>query len=475
MLQIFINLVRVKLIAIFVGVSGMGEFALFNSTLNTINFIVGLGLSYSATRLISQNKDFAVDTINKIYKIVSYWLILPSIVGTIFLILFSRYLSTFYFHNNSKAISIALLSATVSFTAYAGRNNIFLQGMGKYKDLALSSLVGSILGLLISIPLFYFLKLNAVVPSIIFSSALAYFCSKYYFSKSIEISKYSIKIIDVYNEGKDMVFLGLVMMAASLFGSLVTNLVNIYITHNGSLTDLGLYNAGYNISIQYVALIFTAMSTEFFPRLSSVSHDEIKVSDMVNQQTEIALLILLPILTIMVISSPLIIKFVLSNDFKLVIPFIRIISFSLIFQALAYTISNIPIAKGEKQTFFIYNSILPGISAVMLLILGYKYFGLLGIAIGIVGVNFLHFICMFIVCNHKYNFKMSSNVKLFSIITFVILIMTNVALLNFQSFKLYLTISLLLIFSIFFSLFHLNKLLELNELWKKYIFNNLKK
>ncbi len=468
-MQILINLFRVKLIATFVGATGMGEFALFNSTLNTVNFLVGLGLSYSATRLISQNQDNADKSINRIYKIVTYWLIIPSLVGTFFMILFSRYLSNFYFHNYSKTISIALLSITISFTAYAGRNNMFLQGMGKFKDLALSSLFGAIFGLVVSIPLFYFFKINAVVPSIILSSLITFFCSKYFFSRSIKISNVSMKFNEIYFEGKEMVILGLVMMVASLFGSLVTNLVNIYITHYGSIFDLGLYNAGYNISIQYVALIFTAMSTEFFPRLSSVSYDNEKVTIMVNQQTEIALLILLPILSIMVITAPLIIKFVLSNDFKLVVPFIRVISFSLIFQALAYTISNIPIVKGEKKIFFIFNSLIPGISATLLLIIGYKYFGLLGIAVGIVLVNFIHFICMYLVCRRKYKFKVSKNVFNYSLITFAVLSLTTMAVFYLEALNYYLTIFSLISFAILFSLHHLNKLLELNEIWRKLI------
>lgn len=278
-----------------------------------------------------------------------------------------------------------------------------------------------------------------------------------------------MQFTEIYFEGKEMVILGLVMTAASLFGSLVTNLVNIYITRYGSIFDLGLYNAGYNISVQYVALIFTAMSTEFFPRLSSVSNDNEKVSIMVNQQTEIALLILLPILSIMVVTAPLLIKFVLSNDFKLVVPFIRIISFSLIFQALAYTISNIPIVKGEKKIFFIFNSLIPGISATLFLIVGYKYFGLLGIAVGIVFVNFIHFICMYLVCRKKYKYMVSKNVFNYTIITFAVLSFTTMSVFYLESLNYYLTIFSLITFAILFSLHHLNKLLELSEIWKKLI------
>jgi O-antigen/teichoic acid export membrane protein len=69
------------LIALFVGVVGMGEFALFNSTLNTLNFLVGLGLSYSATKEIAQNHTLGNNYLSKLFKIVTYWLLIPSILG----------------------------------------------------------------------------------------------------------------------------------------------------------------------------------------------------------------------------------------------------------------------------------------------------------------------------------------------------------------------------------------------------------
>jgi O-antigen/teichoic acid export membrane protein len=453
------------LIALFVGVVGMGEFALFNSTLNTLNFLVGLGLSYSATKEIAQNHTLGNNYLSKLFKIVTYWLLIPSILGTVCMILFSRYLSSFYFHSYSKSISISLLSISIIFTAYAGRNNMFLQGMGKFKELALSSLLGSVFGLFFSIPLFYYLKIEAVVPSIILSSIVAFFSSKFFFSRSIHILNIYISLKDIYFEGKGMVVLGMVMMAASLLGSLVTNVINLYITNYGTLSDLGLYNAGYNISIQYVALIFSAMTTEFFPRLSSVAFDNNKVSKMVNQQTEIAILILLPILSIMVFSAPLIIKFILSNDFKPVIPFIRVISFSLIFQALAYTISNIPIVKGDKKIFFVFNSFVPGVSAVIFLIFGYRFFGLLGVAFGIVFVNLLHFAIMYIVCYRRYKFVLSKNVLNFSAVTFLILILTNVSVYYLQSLQFYFALVVLILIALFYSIKNLNKLLELNEIW----------
>ena len=74
-----------------------------------------------------------------------------------------------------------------------------------------------------------------------------------------------------------MIKLGLVMVLASIVGSIVKNFINIFIINFGSISDLGFYNAGHTIALSYVGMIFTAMSYEYFPRLSRISEDNKKV------------------------------------------------------------------------------------------------------------------------------------------------------------------------------------------------------
>ena len=41
----------------------------------------------------------------------------------------------------------------------------------------------------------------------------------------------------------------------------------------GSEADVGMYSAGYLLTVTYASIIFTAMETDFFPRLSAVNND----------------------------------------------------------------------------------------------------------------------------------------------------------------------------------------------------------
>jgi O-antigen/teichoic acid export membrane protein len=81
-----------------------------------------------------------------------------------------------------------------------------------------------------------------------------------------------------------------------------------------------------------------------------------------------------------------------------------------VFQALAYVISNIPMAMGSKKILFLYNSFLPGIISLIFSLLGYRLFGLMGLVYAFFVVNIFHFFTMYFVVRRKYNFLIQNNI-----------------------------------------------------------------
>ena len=98
-----------------------------------------------------------------------------------------------------------------------------------------------------------------------------------------------------------MVKLGFILSLSSLVAMASSYLIRIFISHAGSVDEVGFYNAGFAIINTYVGMVFTAMSTDYFPRLSGVAHDIGKTKSVINQQAEVAIPILAPILAVFLI------------------------------------------------------------------------------------------------------------------------------------------------------------------------------
>jgi O-antigen/teichoic acid export membrane protein len=73
--------------------------------------------------------------------------------------------------------------------------------------------------------------------------------------------------------------LGVLLTISGLLTLLSTYLIQIYVGKIGGLEEVGFYTAGFTLLNSYVNL-FTVMSTDYFPRLSSISDDNVKKVEM---------------------------------------------------------------------------------------------------------------------------------------------------------------------------------------------------
>ncbi len=461
--QIILNLVRGKIIALLLGASGMGVNSLLVSSITMINNISGLGLNFSAVREISKSSETGdINKISVTIKIFRRWLILTSALGSIIVICFSPALSHFAFKNQNYTWAFILLSVMLVFNTLTTGNTALLQGTRNLKSFAKLSLTGSLIALCISSPLYYFWGIKAIVPSLILASAVSYLFSVYYTSK-LKTTSVNVSTKKTISSGLEMVKLGITMMGATFIGSLVNYLVNTFICSYGSTADLGLYQAGMSITSQSVGLVFTAMSIDFFPRLAAISDDNFKIKKMVNQQGEITLLLATPVLILLALTAPLLIRILLSSEFMPITTFIRVLALGMAFKASSYSIGAISFAKGDKKTFFLLEGCYTNISTLLFNIVGYWLGGLIGLAYSFLFMHITYFLVINIVTAKLYRFSINKSLKKIFVTQTILITMVFVSFIVFSELYAYITSSFLAITSIYFSYKQLDKRIGISE------------
>ena len=104
------------------------------------------------------------------------------------------------------------------------------------------------------------------------------------------------------HKGSGMLRLGVAFTLAGVVGSGAEMFIRSFLNVTNSLDVVGLYNAGYMITITYAGLVFAAMESDYFPRLSAVNQDIEATNLMVNKQTEVSILMMAPLLTSLITS-----------------------------------------------------------------------------------------------------------------------------------------------------------------------------
>jgi O-antigen/teichoic acid export membrane protein len=204
-----------------------------------------------------------------------------------------------------------------------------------------------------------------------------------------------------------MLILGFIIGLSGLITLGASYIVRIFISNTGGVEQVGLYTAGFAIINSYVGLIFTAMGTDYYPRLSEVAHSNELCKQAINQQSEIALLILAPILMVFLVFIQWVIIILYSNKFIAVDELILWAALGMFFKAPSWSIGFILLAKGASKIFF-WNELIANIYLLGLNILGYHFLGLTGLGISFMVGYLLYLIQVFILSKIKYQFSFDS-------------------------------------------------------------------
>lgn len=468
--NIIIQIIRSKIIAVLLGPAGMGIMGLLNSTLSLITSFTNFGLSTSAVKEIaSAHSSGDTKRISQITNVFKQLVLVTGLLGTIITLIFSPLLSQITFGNKKYTIAFAWISIALLLTQLSSGQLVVLQGMRQLKQLAKANIFGSAFGLLITLPLYYFFGIDGIVPGIIGSSLAALLFSWIYAHKYL-VKSTKVSSSQLFKISKNMLQMGFMISMSGLLTAGASYIVRIFISRTGGLEQVGLYNAGFAIITSYVGLIFNAMATDYYPRLSEIAHDNLLCRQTINQQAEISILIISPVLIIFLTFINWVIILLYSKQFIAVNGMILWAALGMFFKAASWTIAFIFLAKGTSKLFF-WNELIVNIYLLGFNLLGYHLYGLSGLGLSFALTYFFYLIQVYIISKRK--FSISFDKEFFTIF----LIQFSLALLNFMAVKYlpqpypYIVGCFFIFVSVYYSYKELDKRLGL----KKYLYSYLKK
>jgi len=417
--NMLIAVVRSKFIAVFIGPDGMGIAALLNTTINLVSSFTTLGLETSAVKFLSQyHAEGDFEKLSRTVAVLKKIMWITGISGAVLLLCSAPLLSRIVFGTSAYTVSFLWISVALLLKQLSTCHLAILQGMHRLKILARVNLLGSFFGLIVSIPFYYYLKIASIVPTIIIASASVFIFS-YYYSSKIKLEKPIVPAKALYADGKGMIQLGLRMSLAAILTLFCSYMIQLYIGNNGGLSQVGFYNAGFTILNTYVGLVFTAMATDYFPRLSAVITNVSKSAAIVQQQSFTGILIITPIVVVFLAFSKWIVHLLFSENFSTIVPMVSIGILGMLFRVVSFSIGYMVLIKADAR-LFMTNAFGFNLLYFLLHIGGYYFYGLLGLGVAFTLHYFLHFVLLAILSFYKYNFALDKEfIKNFGICVFL--------------------------------------------------------
>ena len=410
-LVILIGMVRNKLIALLLGPQGMGLMALFNSTVRLISDTTGLGLGMSAVRELSRLYDEEHhEELKSRIELIRSWSLITACLGFVLCVVLSPLINHYTFSWGNHTLHFMLLAPIIALTALSAGELSILKATRKLRRLAEISIYGVLCALATSVPLYYIFGESAIVPSLIIIALSQFIITITY---SFHYYPYRVHFdSDTFSEAKPMLRLGISFLGAGIMGSGSDFIVRSFLNYEGSLDDVGLYNAGYMITMTYAGVIFSAMETDYFPRLSSVNNNVEECNLLVNRQLEVSLLLISPLLILLMSILPIALPLLYSDAFLAVLPMVKVAIFAMFMRSLELPVAYITLSRGDSKAFFLLETTYY-LLFIMMFWLGYKYAYLFGIGLGLVVTGLLFNIILYAFAYQKYSFCISKRMLLY--------------------------------------------------------------
>jgi len=375
--NILLGIIRTKVIAVVLGPSGMGLFGMYNSIADLARSIAGMGLGSSGVREIAQASATGDDQrIARTTALVLRVAVICAAVGAAALAALCLPVAWVSFGAPDHAWDIALLALAVFCGTIGAAQIALIQGMRRIADLARASILGGVGGTVATIPIIYFLGQRGVVPALVAVSLIGLGLTTYYL-RQIPIAKVRFTWQEISTEARDLLKLGLVFMASGLMALGTAYLVRIIVTRGLGLVDAGFYQAAWALGGLYIGMILQAMGADFFPRLSAVIQDRAEGNRLVNEQTEVSLLMAGPgVLATLAFAEP-VIRLFYTTDFAPAVPLLRWICLGMFLRVVSWPMGFILIARGARKAFF-WSEVASCLLQLMLVWVGIKWFGLAG-------------------------------------------------------------------------------------------------
>ena len=402
-----IAIVKNKLVAILIGPEGMGLLGIFNSTIQMIQTGAGLGINQSAVRDVSEARSSEnKERMSRIIKVTNRVVIFTGLLGCFITLILSHYLSIWTLGNAAYTVSYCILAIVVALNIINEGKQALLKGVRHMRALAYASMIGTLVGLVTAVPLYYFFGKEGIVPELLIASLLALIVSQYFVNK-IPVHNLDLSLKETIIESKPMVIMGVALMFVSLLGTITVFAVNAYIRSKGGLSDVGYFSAGSYILHGYFSVIITALMTDYYPRIASVNKDNTKLQDELNKQSMVSIVLCCPLIVLFIAMMPQFVHILYSVEFLPTLDYLHFGIYWTVITICSNQVDMILVAKGNTKVFMTIAVIVRVVQLLLCIVL-YNLFGLIGLGISYALLGILHMTIMTFVVNKLYGIRFTS-------------------------------------------------------------------
>jgi len=369
---IIFGILRNKILAVWFGPSGVGLAGLYSSVTSLVGTVTGLGIPMGGVRQIAdalgKNDQRRVGVTVLTLKTVTW---ISGLIGMCAIIAFASPIARLTFSETADSPwhlahvwGLRLVAIVVLLEGIGAKQKAVLQGMRRIKEISACQVLGAVGGTAAAVPFLFLFGQQGIVAFLVVASACAVLAS-WWFARQLPIQHVKLTRHEFGREMRMLLNVGVAVVVTGFVGAAVNYLARLLVDRNLGLQAVGLYQAALTLSTTYVGLVLSAMGTDFYPRLAGVIHDRGVCNRVINEQTEMGVLIALPGVLTTLVLAPWILRLVYSAAFVDATDVIRWQILADAWKVVCWPLGYIALAKGRGGLFIAFEGSFAAIQVVL--------------------------------------------------------------------------------------------------------------
>ena len=294
-IKIASQFVTSKILAIFIGPSGIAIMGQLTNVVSVFQAIGSGGITVGVTKYVSEfsrDKKQQESIIANSFKVIFYC----SLICTTALILLYKYIGNLVFKSDQYNFVILALGFSLILLGF---NNLFIaiiNGLKEFKKYILINIGTSIVNLILTLIFVKFWGIPGALLTFILSPALIFFISFFSVYKYAWLNMNFISMKFDFKVLKKLSNFSLMVINNAIVGSLAQIVIRSIITNKISLDMAGIWDGMNRLSAAYLLLLTTSIQVYYLPTLSSILNPHLLWKEIIKTEK-----VMLPLVTFMFI------------------------------------------------------------------------------------------------------------------------------------------------------------------------------
>jgi PST family polysaccharide transporter len=406
MVAIVAGILSAKVRAVLLGPEGVGVMALLQTTLGLAVLVFGIGLGAGLIRDLSPFADRREHAAASAVIAAAWHIRLVSILlGLGAVAIFSVPLAQVVLGNADPMHRILLIAGALALALVIDLQVSILTSYHQIRALSRYSLWTSLAGSAASLTVLWIWRSDGIAPAIVVTALVSVAMSTYLVRTSIPRHGPYDPTSVAGARGSLLGFCG-PYSASQLVGTGVTLGMPILVLHLLGTSNVAFFQAAAVVAGTYLGFLMTAMSQDYYPRISAARDDNNLLNSSINRQIRLVLIVSLPLIFGLFAIAPYLIPLIYTSAFR---PAVAVLEWQLmadLFKFLSWVFAFVILARTAGLTYFAVE-LFGGLAYLASTWAGITVFGLPGAGMSWLVTYVAYFLLVWLVVRRQTGFAWS--------------------------------------------------------------------